>query len=186
MPTNLGSTSAQPAADGLGPVPADNRPGHRPPWPQDKPAPGRRPRRPRATTTPAAAGAVRHPFLFDPVMLPAALAVGATPWTTWVDVGDERLHIRFGPWSLACPLDNVVAAEVTGPYRLHKVIGPPHLSFSDGGVTFATNRAQGTCIQFDEPVAGLVPSGLLRHPGATVTVADPHALAEALDPRHRG
>lgn len=75
---------------------------------------------------------------------------------------------------MATPLDNVVGAEVTGPYRLVKVAGPPHLSLRDRGITFATNRARGTCIRFREPV------GLLRHPAATVTVAAPDALAEAL------
>jgi len=184
MPTNVRSSSVPlGAAEGLGPVPADNQPGHQPPWPQDKPAPGRRPRSPRAARPAAPGSAVRHPLLFEPLLLPFALAVGATPWTTWVDVDETTLHIRFGPWSLETPLDNVIGASVTGPYRLHRVAGPPHLSFSDGGITFATNRWQGTCIRFQEPVAALLPSGLLRHPAATVTVADPTALAQALDAR---
>lgn len=164
-------------ADGLGPVPPDNQPGHQPPWPQDKPQP-----RSSGAGAGAAAEPGRHPFLFEPLLLPLAAAVGATPWTTWVEVGVDDLEVRFGPWSLRTPLDNVAGATVTGPYRFLKVAGPPHLSFTDRGVTFATNRQQGTCIRFHEPVPGIAPRGLLRHPAATVTVADPRALARHLDP----
>lgn len=160
-------------SDGLGPVPPGNQPGHQPPWPQDKPL-----LRPVDTVGDAATG--RHPFLFEPLLLPLAAAVGATPWTTWVEVGPDDLEVRFGPWSLRTPLGNVADAAVTGPYRFLKVAGPPHLSFRDRGVTFATNRQQGTCIRFHEPVPAIAPRGLFRHPAATVTVVDPRALAEAL------
>jgi hypothetical protein len=165
-------------ADGLGPVPAANQPGHQPAWPQDKPAPRRRSADAGAVEAP---GEGRHPFLFEPLLLPFAAAAGVTPWTTGVDIDGGSLRIRFGPWSLETPLDNVVGATVTGPYRLHRVAGPPHLSLRDRGVTFATNRQQGTCIHFDRSVPALLPGGLLRHPAATVTVADPVALAAALD-----
>ena len=82
--------------------------------------------------------------------------------------------------------------DLAGPIRLAapmsfgiKVLGPPHLSFTDRGVTFATNRDLGLCIRFHEPVPAIAPFGLLRHPGATVTVADPLALGRDLD-RVRG
>ena len=86
-----------------------------------------------------------------------------------------QLSARFGPWRLSTPLENVAGTEVTGPYQLLKVIGPPHLSLRDRGLTFATNRQRGVCIRFRRPV------GLLRHPSLTVTVADPDALARALE-----
>jgi hypothetical protein len=35
-------------------------------------------------------------------------------------------------------------------------------------------------VSFVEPVPAIEPTGRLRHPGATVTVADPDALAAAL------
>jgi hypothetical protein len=70
---------------------------------------------------------------------------------------------------------------VTGPYAIPKVIGPPHLSFGDRGLTFASNPDAGTCVRFHQPVAGIDPFGLLRHPGLTVTVEDPEALAGLLD-----
>jgi len=36
------------------------------------------------------------------------------------------------------------------------------------------------CLEFHEPVTGIDPLGLIRHPGLTVTVADPEGLAAAL------
>jgi hypothetical protein len=35
-------------------------------------------------------------------------------------------------------------------------------------------------VSFVEPVHAIEPTGVLRHPAATVTVADPEALAAAL------
>ncbi|MGK2950060.1 MAG: hypothetical protein ACSLFP_15925 [Acidimicrobiales bacterium] len=177
MPDVRAPRDPAPAAgptDGLGPVPPGNQPGHQPPWPQDKPL------LPPVDDSVEDGGAGRHPFLFEPLLLPAAAAFGITPWTTWVDVGTDDLEVRFGPWSLRTPLDNVAGATVTGPYRFFKVAGPPHLSFSDRGVTFATNRQQGACIQLHEPVPAIAPRGMLRHPAVTVTVADPVALANHL------
>jgi hypothetical protein len=69
---------------------------------------------------------------------------------------------------------------VTGPYKLWRVAGGPHLSLKDRGVTFATNRRSGACIRFAEPVTGLLPWGLLRHPAATVTVGNPQDLVRRL------
>jgi hypothetical protein len=65
-----------------------------------------------------------------------------------------------------------------------KVLGPPHLSFRDRGLTFATNQERGVCVRFHEPVAGIDPRGWIRHPGLTVTVEDPEALIAAIE-RHR-
>jgi hypothetical protein len=88
--------------------------------------------------------------------------------------------VRFGPWRLRTPRDNVAGAEVTGPYRAIKVVGGPHVSFADRGVTFATNRRSGACIRFHEPVPALLPWGLVRHPAATVTVTNPGDLTRRL------
>ncbi len=172
------------AADAPGPIPEDNRPGHQPDVVPDKPT-----EPPAAFRVPdgdaAGGGHEREAFSFefDPVMLPFSAAVGATPWTTGVTVTDDELEIRFGPWHLATPLDNVAGAELTGPYRMLKTAGPPHLSFRDRGVTFATNRRRGVCIRFREPVAALLPRGPLRHPAATVTVAAPDELVRRLTDR---
>ena len=75
------------------------------------------------------------------------------------------------------PLSNVAWVEVTGPYRWWKVIGPARGSFADRGLTFATTTRGGVCLGFHEPVPGIEPSGRVLHPGLTVTVADPEAVA---------
>lgn len=178
-------------------MPEDNRPGHEPDVIPDKPLVPPRPylvgeNREAAEAAEAvrAAGAggsdepalsVRHPFLFDLRFRVPAAAVGVLPATAYVEVDGHHLHIRFGPWSLDTPIDNVAAAETTGPYHLLKVIGPPHLSLRDRGVTFATNPRVGLCIRFHDPVPALAPFGWFPHPAATVTVADPLALGRDLD-----
>lgn len=47
-------------------------------------------------------------------------------------------------------------------------------------MTCATNGEQGLCIRFREPVRGLEPLGVLRHPAVTVTVEDGKQLARVL------
>ena len=164
--------TTDPMADGLGPVPEDNQPGHHPEVEQDKPT-GPPPRRPTA------APAIEHfAFRFEPVMLPFALAAGVVPQATGVRVDDGLVAIRFGVWRVTFPLDEVAGVEETGGYWLPKVVGPPRVSFADGGITFATNRQDGLCIQLRSPQAGPYP--LLRHPSVTLTVDTPDALAEAL------
>jgi len=119
-------------------------------------------------------------FAFSTAYRLACLPFGVTPGNSGVEVDDGRLLARFGRWSLETPLDNIVATSVTGPYGRLRTMGPAHLSLSDRGLTFATNGRRGLCIRFRTPVAGLEPTGRLRHPGLTVTVADPDGLAEAL------
>ena len=126
----------------------------------------------------------RFDFAFSPRYLLAALPFGVTPRTTYVEVSDgddPSLKVRFGPWSLRTPLSNVRSATRTGPYAFAKTAGPAHLSFSDRGVTFATNGNAGVCLQLHEPVSGIDPTGRITHPGATVTVRDVAGLLELLD-----
>jgi hypothetical protein len=120
---------------------------------------------------------VVHQFEFEPLLLPFAAAVGVVPALARVELDQRRLLVRFGAWRLSTPVENIAGSTETGPYRFVKVAGPPHLSFADRGVTFATNRRRGLCIQFHEPVPAIEPTGRLRHPAATVTVADPTELA---------
>ena len=54
------------------------------------------------------------------------------------------------------------------------------LSLADRGLTFGTVATRGVCIQFREPVRGIEPTGLLRHPNLTVTVAEPDLLVTRL------
>ncbi|MET8200106.1 hypothetical protein [Micromonospora taraxaci] len=123
--------------------------------------------------------ATRFPFRFDPVFRPMLALVGVRPATAWVVVTDRDLMIRYGPWRLRTARANVIAVELSGPYRWWRVIGP-HLSMVDRGASFGSSTAGGICLRFGEPVPALVPGGRVRHPAATVTVADPPALARLL------
>lgn len=119
-------------------------------------------------------------FRFEPAYRVAGLPFGVMPATTSVTVESGELRARFGPWRVRTPLSNVAGSEVSGPYSFVKTAGPAHLSFTDRGVTFATNGERGLCIRFHQPVRAMDPTGRLRHPGLTVTVADVDGLAAAL------
>jgi len=125
----------------------------------------------------------RFDFAFSRAYRLPALAVGVTPATSYVRVAGGLLTVRFGPWKLETGLDNVAGHEVTGGFAFVRTAGPPHLSFADRGVSFCTNGDRALCVRFAEPVRALDPTGRLRHPGATLTVADPEGLAGALDRR---
>jgi hypothetical protein len=122
----------------------------------------------------------RHPFKFAAAYRLPALALGITPMTAMVYVYDDELAVRFGLWHLSTPRANIAGVQVVGGFAYLKTAGPPHLSFADHGVTFATNGDSALCLEFHEPVKVLDPSGRLRHPGATLTVADPVWLAADL------
>jgi len=124
-----------------------------------------------------------YSFRFDPAYRVAALPFGVMPATTSVTVERGELSVRFGLWRLRTALTNITGTEVSGPYSFVKTAGPAHLSFTDRGVTFATNGERGLCIKFREPVRALDPTGRLLHPGATVTVDDLAGLAAELTSR---
>ncbi len=119
-------------------------------------------------------------FSFDTLHRAFGLPLGITPRTTRVEVVGARLVARFGLWCLSTSLDNVEGTETSGPYSPFKTVGPAHLSVADRGLTFATNSRRGLCIRFREPVPGIEPTGRLRHPGLTVTVADIDGLDAVL------
>jgi hypothetical protein len=122
----------------------------------------------------------RFGFAFASAYRLPARAFGISPATAWVDVGDETLEARFGPWRVSTPLANVTDVAITGPYAFWKTAGPARLAITDRGLTFATNRDRGVLISFRTPVRGLDPLGVLRHPELTVTVAEVDWLAELL------
>jgi hypothetical protein len=122
----------------------------------------------------------RFGFAFAPSYRAPARAFGITPATAWVDVGDDALEVRFGPWRLSTPVANVTDVAVTGPYAFWKTAGPARLAITDRGLTFATNGERGLLISFRTPVSGLDPLGVIRHPELTVTVAEVHRLATLL------
>lgn len=119
-------------------------------------------------------------FAFAPSYALAARAFGITPSTSTVEVGPHWLYVRYGPWRLVTPRRNLASAEVTGGFRWHRTAGPPHLSFSDRGVSLTSNGDRALCLTFHEPVPAIDPTGTITHPGATLAVAEPEALAAAL------
>lgn len=130
---------------------------------------------------------MNFPFAFSsPAHRAVARLFGITPGNTGVEVADGHLLARYGRWSLRTPLANICGTEVTGPYTAAKTMGPGRMSFVDKGLTFASNGERGLCICFHEPVPGLEPTGRVRHPALTVTVADVDGLAAALAPAPAG
>jgi len=112
----------------------------------------------------------RFAFRFHPLYRALGAPFGVMPATSLVEVLDDHLVVRFGPWYLRTPVANVVGCERSGPYSVTKTAGPPRLSLADRGLTFATNPDAGLCIRFAEPVPALDPFGRIRHSGITVTV----------------
>jgi hypothetical protein len=122
----------------------------------------------------------RFPFRFDPTYRRLARLFGVTPERAWVDLGEDDLEARFGPWRVRTPTSNIAGVEVTGPYAFLKTAGPARLAVTDRGLTFASNGDRGACLSFHSPVAGIDRRGLIRHPTLTVTVLDLDGLVEAL------
>jgi hypothetical protein len=122
-------------------------------------------------------------FEFDALHQRVSRLFGVSAHNAAVTLHDTEFDACFGPWRVNTPHGNISAVEVTGPYQLVKTIGPPRLSFTDRGLTFATNSRAGVCLSFHDAVPGIEPTGRLRHPNLTVTVADPAGLAAALRTR---
>jgi|GEM_PF-204499 len=118
-------------------------------------------------------------FVFDSRFRPLLAVAGITPGTAHVTLGPERLVARFGPWACTTPVSNVREVCITGPYRWYTAIGP-RVSFVDHGLTFGTSASGGVCLLFSEPVPGIAPVSALRHPGLTLTVAEPERFAAAV------
>lgn len=121
----------------------------------------------------------RFAFAFEPRFRPLLAIAGVTPRTAHVTVTAERLVARFGPWVCETTLTNVRDTCVTGPYRWYTAIGTRG-SFVDRGLTFGSTTRGGVCVLFHEPVTGIEPFGKMKHPGLTVTVADPDLFATTL------
>jgi len=126
---------------------------------------------------------LRFPFRFTPSYAVAARLFGITPDRSEVVVGNGMLRARFGPWHVQTPLSNITGVELQGPYAYVKTAGPPHLTFSDHGLTFASNGDRGVFIELREKVPGISPFGPPTHPNITLTVRDCEGLAAALRAR---
>jgi ATP synthase subunit 10 len=118
-------------------------------------------------------------FAFDSRFRPFLALMGVTSGTSYVTLTAARLVVRFGPWTCDTSIRNVRDVCITGPYQWYKAIGPRG-SFVDRGVTFGTTASGGVCVLLREPVPGLTPLGLLRHPGITLTLAEPERFVSSL------
>ncbi len=132
-----------------------------------------------APALPAGPGAGQFEMAFDPRFRLPLAALGVTPATAHVTITPDRLIACFGPWACRTAPSNVRAVHLTGPYRWYRAIGP-RLSLADHGLTFGTTAARGACLLLREPVPGIDPLGVIRHPGLTVTVADPEGFAASV------
>ena len=121
-----------------------------------------------------------YEFEWAPAYRVAGLPFGITPSTARVEVTPTELVVRYGLWRLRSALQNVESTQLSGDYAFVKTAGPPHLSFSDRGVSFTTNGDKALCLSFHEPVPAIDPTATITHPGATLSVAEPGRLAESL------
>jgi hypothetical protein len=123
-----------------------------------------------------------HTFAFadDGRVSPFGRIFGVAPRNSRVEIDGSTLRATFGPWRVATPLANVEHVEVQGPYHWAKVAGPARYSMKDHSLTFATTVRRGVAISFTEPIRGLDPLGVYRHPSLTVTVEDPETFAATL------
>ncbi len=120
----------------------------------------------------------RFAFDFDPRFRRLLAMIGVRPDTAWVTIDDAELTARFGRFGVRTPVSNLADVIITRDYRWYTAIGPRG-SFADRGATFGTTTSAGVCVCFHEPVTALA-GRLVRHPGLTVTVEDPEALAAAI------
>ena len=121
-------------------------------------------------------------FEFDPRFRPLLALMGVTPGTAHVTLTPDHLVVRFGPWACQTPTANIRDICRTGPFHWYKAIGARG-SLADRGLTFGTNATAGVCVLFDEPVRGLIPLDSLRHPGLTLTLAEPDRFVASLHRR---
>jgi hypothetical protein len=115
---------------------------------------------------------VSFPFVFQRPLDSWARWFAVVPTRSYVRVDDHGFEAVYGPWRIATVWSNVTGIERTGPYRAWKVAGPVRLSLADRGITMAATTTAGACLSFRDPVRGLDPLGVIRHPSATLGVDD--------------
>lgn len=121
------------------------------------------------------------PFDFGDVMSLASRLVGVWPASSEVVVSADALTVRFGPWLVSTPIDNIAAATVTRELPLVAAGGPPRIDPRTNALTMATSTHRGVKLRLREPVPGGLPTGRVRHSELVVTVRDPEGLVSLLD-----
>ncbi len=113
-----------------------------------------------------------YAFAFERPLDRWARLFAVVPTRCYVHVDEDGFEAVFGLWRVATVWSNVVDIERTGPYTAWRVAGPAHLSLADRGITMAATTRGGACLRFREPVPGIEPLGLVKHPGITLGVDD--------------
>ena len=124
--------------------------------------------------------AERLGFEFDPRYRKLLSLLGITPARAWIEIAGGGFEARFGLWRLRTAVANISSMKESGPYTALRAIGP-HISLADQGLTFDSTTRGGVCMLFHRPVPGRETLGLVKHPGLTVTVANPGGLMAAID-----
>lgn len=118
------------------------------------------------------------PFDFDHRFIAIWWPLGAREGRDGVRVHDDgTLEARYGRFTVTTTIDNVAAADNTGPYNPLKAVGL-RLSAVDSGLTMGTTSRVGVCLLFHEKVRRVI--GPRDHRGLTVTVEDPEGLIAAV------
>lgn len=125
------------------------------------------------------------PFDFTDITALASRLYGVFPASSGVAVSARELTVRFGPWVLRTPVENIRSARVTRELPVLAAGGPPRVDPRTRGITMATTPHRGVKLQLREPVPGALPTERLRHPEIIVTVRDPEGLVALLDTLHR-
>jgi hypothetical protein len=112
------------------------------------------------------------PFAFQPPLDTWARWFAIVPARCFVRLDDHGLEAVYGSWRVATTWANVRSVERTGPYRPWKVAGPVRVSWADRGITMAATTAGGVCLRLHDPVPGVDPLGLFKHPAVTLGVED--------------
>lgn len=119
-------------------------------------------------------------FEFQDHYRPLTLMFGATSRNSKVRLSAAgRLSARFGFVRLETHVNNISGIERSGDYQWWKAIGV-RASLSDRGLTFGSSTRQGVCLKFVEPVKPTPSIPGWRHPGLTLTLADPDGFIAAL------
>lgn len=119
---------------------------------------------------PEAGTTIAFSFAFQRPLDSWARCFAVVPARSYVRVDDHGFEAVYGLWRVATVWSNVVGVERTGPYRAWRVAGPARVSWADRGITMAGTTAEGACLSFREPVRGIDPLGLVRHPAITLGV----------------
>ena len=119
------------------------------------------------------------PFAVESKYRPLLAPIGVSSDRAWARIGSNQLTVKFGFLGCSTPLSNITCVEITGPYKAYRAIGARG-SFSDTGATYGSTTVGGVCMEFDEPIPALDPTGLIRNEALTVTVADLEGFATAL------